>query len=591
MPQISLPLDISKPAHQILMEAINEENRTSFDYLDFDFGVPEPATLERSDINTKITITPKVGSPYYNSRTIYYRRMDLAEIYASKQIEIEVGIRTELSELIDEINDFYGINLTADDYVPSGLPTPDPLDPGARLTVFLQAKMDSVLFMGGAQVILNEAAPVVDNDNVSRKYYMSVELPDPNPQIYNKVLCFKSDLTQVDTFKALRNASMITEFGVDSMFSLSNGHLVLKGVFKFTANIGNSGSTAYDVVTVIIDEDGNVLAAADEATAMFGNEDIYTWYGHWKVPYKYIIDEGDAIGTDPATKLYRYTNAGVIDDTFLATGITYVPKNAAVDRLGRIYTVSDVYDDGGIYKYRIDRLNDDGTIDLTFSPVIMSKTGNGFPQGLVDIEPADAGGFYIMINNQSPTSMDQDNIPIINGVPIVPGNETQVYAWNPVIKFRENGLLDTTFANRLLNNAPNSVFVPSADVNGGNSVLAPRGDGVTFVTNKNNPITGYEQRMPMSFDNTGAPIRLSGVSYANMLRWYTVRSTAYQSNGKLIIHGSCHVRLTDGGWSTPRNAVAIYLKSGEQDDIIYVAPENAGNPVGIHNFCLLQQEY
>ena len=91
--------------------------------------------------------------------------------------------------------------------------------------------------------------------------------------------------------------------------------------------------------------------------------------------------------------------------------------------------------------------------------------------------------------------------------------------------------------------------------------------------------------MPMSFDNNGSPIRLSGLSYENMLRWYTVKATAYQSNGKLIIHGGCQYRLPDGGWSELRHAVAIYLKSGEQDDIIYMSAND------IRAFSLLQQEY
>lgn len=591
MPQLSLPLDISKPAHQILMEAINDENRTSLDYQDFVFGTPEPATLERSDINTKIVITPKVGSAYYNSRTIYYRRMDIAEIYASKQMEIDVDGRLELNELIDDINEFYGINLTVDDYIDTTLPVEDPQNPGARLTVPLQATSSSVLFMGGVNVILNEAAPVVDSDDVVRRYYVAVELPDANPQIYNKVLCFKSDMTAVESFKALRNATIVTEFGVDKMFSLSNGNIVLKGTFKFTAAIGATPSAAYDVSTVVIDEDGNVLQAADEQTALFGTEDVSKWYGHWKLPLKYIVDDGDIIDTDPVTKLYRYGNDGVLDTTFIATGITYPPVNVALDRLGRIYTVSYPYDDAGIYKFRIDRLLDDGTLDLAFAPVIISKTGTGFPPGLIDIKADENGGFYIALNSSEPSSVDADNIPIINGVPLVPGNESQVYAWNPVLKFRDNGVLETDFKTRLLDYSPSSVFKQSANVNAGNNVLAPSGTGVTFMTNKNNPITGFEQRMPMSFDLAGNPIRLAGASYAQMLRWYNVREIAYQSNGKMIVQGECHTPVVGGGWSTPRHAMAIYLKSGEQDDIIYVAPENAGSPVNITSFCLFQQEY
>jgi hypothetical protein len=66
------------------------------------------------------------------------------------------------------INEFYGIALTADDYVEQSLPVFDPQNP-QPLVVALQAKASSLLFEGVAMLKLNEAAPAESSDNYDRK--------------------------------------------------------------------------------------------------------------------------------------------------------------------------------------------------------------------------------------------------------------------------------------------------------------------------------------------------------------------------------------------------------------------------------------
>lgn len=207
---------------------------------------------------------------------------------------------------------------------------------------------------------------------------MVVDVIDFNLQIYNKFFCFKFDMIQIDIFKVLCNVSIIIEFGVDGFFSLSNGYLVLRGIFKFIVVIGNIVLIVYDVNIVIIDEDGNVIVVGIEVDFLFGNEDVYIWYGYWKIFYKYIIDEYDGIDIDFVIKFYCFNNNGLFDDIFVMIGIIYIFENVVVDCLGCIYIVSYVYDDGGIYKYCIDCLNDDGIVDIMFNIVYMSKIGNGF---------------------------------------------------------------------------------------------------------------------------------------------------------------------------------------------------------------------
>lgn len=590
MPTLRLPLDISKPAHQILVDAINEENRTSLNHLEFDYTAPVTTSLLNSDINTSIVLTPITASGFYNTATVYYKRMDLAEIYASKQIEIETGVRVLLSELIPEINLHYGINLTDDDYIDQTLPVVDPLDPGAQLSVTLQAAADSVLFFGSCQVVLDEPAPITDADNVERKFYITVAVPNANPQLVNKVVCVKADFTQLETYQALRNASAITDFDAQQTISLSDGKIVMRGVFKFTAAIGGITQNTYDSATIITADNGNVVVAYSATDKAFGDPSINTWFGHWNLPFKYIIDSGDTIGTDPTTKIYRYDNLGILDLSYVATGITYVPTLVAPDKNNKLYTVSPTYSDAGINKIRIDRLLADGTLDLDFASIFLTKTGAGALHGVIDIQPNDDGGMYIALGAGTDlSSITVDNIPVVNGSALVPGGEMQVYAWNPVIKFTETGAIDTEFKNRLLNSSPNSILKPTAQIVPGKHVLAPRSNGVAFVSNINNPITGFEQRLPLSFDKEGDLLTLSGISYANQVRWSLVKDVVYQTNGKFIIWGEGVTKIPSGGWTNTRQLVAMYLKNGELDTVLYSSPEVAGVPAVIVNLALFQQ--
>lgn len=586
MPNISLPLDILKSSEEILMGAINEENRTSYDYNEFVYSNVTPVVLQNSEVNTSIVLTPKIGSLYYNSKTVYYRRMSFQEIYASSQIEIEIGSRTLLSELIPEINLYYGINLTEDDYIEQTLPVPDPLNPELRLSVVLQAKADSILFRGNVDLILNEASPVLDNDNVERKYFMVVDTEDTT--VYrNTIVCINSDLIPVESFKPLKNATNITLFNIYNVIGLSNGNMVLRGEFEFNASI-NGPVQSYVVNQVIITPQGNVILATNDP--IFGNvADIYKHYSHTDGEYIYVIDNNDTIGVQ-ASKVYRYNLFGVLDTGFSITGITYVPTMLAISRSGKIYTVSDVYLDT-TKKIRIDKLLSDGTIDTNFVPVIFEITSNDDPLSIADIKVVDGGGFYVVVNPIEGVS-SIDPCPVINGVPVIPGGNTQIYAYNPVFKFLNTGAKDPNFNNELKNNAGVSIYKHTgSNMQVGDNVIAPNSNGVVFFTHTANPITGYDHRSPISFDASGNQIHISGNAYASQIRWDSAKQMHYQSNGKLVVYGKAMLRLPTGGWSELRSIVALYLKSGELDEIIYTTPNTTGPLLEVLDVVTMQLEY
>lgn len=586
MTDFTLPLDIHKPALEILVDAINQENRTAFIADELSFGLPFDKTLLNSDINTAITLTPKTGSKYFSSVTVHYKRMDLDYIYKSSQIEITVGDRLLLSDLIPEINQYYGINLTVDDYYDQPLPTIDPLDPNKRLLVTLQAKPESILFIGSAIIALNEARVILDKDNVERKYYIVVESFDKS--VYdNTLVCINSDFIEFSPFQVLKNATAVRRFRVDKMLQLSNGNIHLRGSFDFTADLG-IGSTDYLVRNVVINSHGICIIADD--TDIYGPASVDKWRSHWNGLEYYVIDNDDTLAIN-SNRVYKYDIDGQLIDWTVAD-LAYVPKQLAIDKNGKVYTVSDIYTDV-TKKIRIDRFLSTGEVDLSFMSVILGITGSQDPMAVVDIQPVDNGGFYIALEvTRSEGTLSLGYVPIINDVPIIDGGETQIYAFNPIIKFTEDGTRDTNFNILLKNNEPNSIYtITNTNQVVGDRVLAPRLDGVTYFTNRLNPITGFIHRAPISFTTAGEQIRISGNAYAGQIRWLDAREVHYQTNGKYLVCGSALLRLPQGGWSDAKSIVALYLQSGELDTIIYTAPVVAGPALAIHGCGILQLDY
>ena len=585
MPDFNLPLDIFKPPLEILVDAINQENRTAFVVADLSFTEPTPHTLFNSDINTAITLTPRTGSQYFSSVTIYYKRMDIELICESSQIEINTLDRTLLSELIPEINTYYGINLSTDDYYEQTLPLVDPLNPNAKRVVVLQITPNSVLFNGSATIVLDEARTIIDQDRVERKYFILVESFDKT--VYdNKLVCINSDFVEFTPFQTLKNAGAnVRRFRADKMLQLSDGEIHLRGEFDFTADLG-IGSRDYTVKNIIIGKNGMCVEAVNED--IFGPDTVTEWYSHWNGDKQYIIDNADSIGT-ATNKVYRYNLDGQLLP-WTAVDLTYVPVHLAVDKNGKLYTVSDVYTDT-VKKIRIDRFLEDGTLDTTFSTVTIGITGSQTPLPVVDIRANDSGGLYIvLLANDGVNSLGY--VPVVNDVPIIGGLETQIYAFNPVLKFTDNGLLDTWFNIRLKNNEPNSIYNPKdSNLAVGDNVLAPRLTGVTFFTNIANPITGYVHRTPISFNNYGEQVRITGNAYASQIRWVDAKNIHCQSNGKYLIYGQAMLRLPQGGWGEPIYIVAIYLESSELDTIIYTPPVVAGTPLAIQGLGILQLDY
>ena len=68
------PINIQQDPHQVLLDSLNQRNQTNILLSDVDFSDPTPISPTGNGDDTEITLSPKVGSSYYNSRSFTYKK-------------------------------------------------------------------------------------------------------------------------------------------------------------------------------------------------------------------------------------------------------------------------------------------------------------------------------------------------------------------------------------------------------------------------------------------------------------------------------------------------------------------------------------
>lgn len=146
--------NLRRAARTLIIELINSANPGS-NYVENDFlwGIPQTSLRENIACNTELKLT---GNPL-NQRTgvesIWYNRMHLNLIFGGSDVDvIPPSDAVYLSDVIEEINDKFGIYLTADDYDDVVLPVvTSNMEPR---TVLLSAKPGSLMFTGSSEIKL-----------------------------------------------------------------------------------------------------------------------------------------------------------------------------------------------------------------------------------------------------------------------------------------------------------------------------------------------------------------------------------------------------------------------------------------------------
>lgn len=572
MPSPNDPIDITLSPTQILMNQFNVHNKANLALSDFIFSLPVTASVPSTPINTKVTLTPVISSGYYTKRDFYYQRVDVADLFNNDKVEITfTAADTMLSDIIDQVNEKYGINLIASDYTDVALPTFASLGTEPNPSIVVSVSTDSYIYVGTGNLVLGSRVRTVDDYNYVRNIAVITESEEPLV-FENDLILLGTDYKKASYFKIFRNTVTIDKFRVDKVFAIPGRNFYLKGEFEFSASLNGDPLQDYVVEDVIIDTNGTIVKAS--STPLFGNG-LHSHYGINKnIASVYLVDLENLVTPDNAARLYKYDSLGVIDPAF-APALAYEPVMARVGSDGKILTVSPQFtgpipsDPGTNAKQiRIDRLNIDGTIDATFNSISIRSTGTTDVAPVLDIIIDSGGGGFVCFKPIHGLTTS-GSYPIVNDVPFVVPSDPTDCAFNPVFRFNQSGGQVLTFSTLLTNNTPNSVMIDSLDLVEDQSILSFAENKLIVITNRNNPITGFTNRSAMSISSTGVIQNIAPDKYIADVRWDDLVSFNKFENGRFVISGMGRKKQTNGGWSNPEHLMASYNQSGQLTGIVY----------------------
>lgn len=212
---------IYKDSFTSIVDSINTLNGLSLVVSEYDFGTPVPYTVPappsgivltqnqiaiNARINTSITISAKgTSSTYQGSQTVYYHRMDLSEL--ARQTNLYVGLKqvNTTQDIVDALNEKYGLILTASDIVIRDLTTSEK-DLSTNPSITLEAVSSSYGWVGSVDVAVSVGGYLITdyiNDTVIDAFnYPEADATKPFAAIYSYWRDFSSQsnlLEQVAT--------------------------------------------------------------------------------------------------------------------------------------------------------------------------------------------------------------------------------------------------------------------------------------------------------------------------------------------------------------------------------------------------------
>lgn len=580
-------LDIQQDPAQILLDKINVANSLNLTMDDFTIGNPSiyvPGQLGVKH-NTKVTFTPKLASTFYNSIDLYYERMDIAPILGNLAISVPREGAEHLTDLITSINEKFGIHLIASDLVEVTLPVEDPMDPDAPVDVDVTIQGTSLLFRGNYTLTLNRLAiePAPYDPDPSD---VVIVIDQPNETVnMSTIRLLTSSGDPVSEFVFMRNAVTKQYVKINKVIKLKNNNLVCFGEFDYNVMVGGT-DTHVETNCIVLTPQGTISRAAVDASDDYGfsaDPDIKHFTSD-STDYVYAVSMGN---------IFRFDQNGVIT-TFATPDFDFDPAFLQLDRDGKIYVVSPVYDttwdsDNNpntpmvpVKQSEIHRLLTTGVADSLFTPVVIRATGGADPWPILALAPIEvesstpgvmeASGFFIAMKPEmTPSSLE--DCPIINNVPVVPVNTTLEYGYAPVFRFLQSGIRDITFVNKQPRFRPEAVY-DNADstLQVNHQAVVVQGVAPVFLTNRANPMTGHVSALPVRYKASGEMETIGGEYYFQSFRWEDAKSILKLTNGDMLIFGRANVPLPDGTLSTElRSIVVSYNASTVPDSVLFLA--------------------
>ncbi len=122
---------------------LSQQNSEPIDPADYEPATPEVYAGSTPATNTRIIFRPPLISPIIGNTVVYYDRGNLA---MRSDLVVVRGAATSISDVLSQISDQIGIQLTLNDVVQKTLPASGP--------VVLEAKASCLLFYGSTNVAI-----------------------------------------------------------------------------------------------------------------------------------------------------------------------------------------------------------------------------------------------------------------------------------------------------------------------------------------------------------------------------------------------------------------------------------------------------
>lgn len=153
-------IDAGGDGRAVLLESINYTYNTSFTLDDFDFVDVERVITPNPTHNSKIKLGPKAHTGYYGFRTVYYNRIHVSEL---GPIRVSYDNENYLTQLLDKINNKYGVMIKASDIYEKILTAPTP--PETEISIELEFRPESIIFYGGDIITAGNNDPSIEFDS------------------------------------------------------------------------------------------------------------------------------------------------------------------------------------------------------------------------------------------------------------------------------------------------------------------------------------------------------------------------------------------------------------------------------------------
>lgn len=580
-----LTIDYSLSAKIILINLINETNGLSLLPENFFIGQPEVyVNPAKPDANTKAQLKPITGTGIYGEVDIYYRRMDVTEVFSTEPFDttgIDMLTITKLSDLMPYLNDQYGIVMKPEDYYDTDLPAFDPQYPNKPRQVTIATRSNSYFFTGTFELVLGITyQPIPESDGKVRLYLACYD-GYTQANVQRSIQLMTADGLPAPTFSFMYNLIQTTTFEVsDIFFNYGLKEIVLNGNFnvEYTDLASNAPVQAVGK-SLYISVNGAIAGYSLEPT--YKSNEYTRVYDLPGLDSKYVINP---LAMDGPFK--RYQETGFKDSTFVPK-ISYIPMLVKPTLDGKIYTVSDVLTMDDPYLdtptqtqvIRIDRLLSTGDLDPTFGGIYIQNLDPSYPPLPVsDILDIKEKGFFVYFNPLMGVGEAATRIPVINNVSVIAkATDMQTtFCWNPVIKFNQDGTQDAVY-NPVIGYADeNAVYTVNTVMNPTDTLLWFSGDKILSLIYRENPLTGFKHPQLALFDMQGSQVFESSTSYVFAPKWVKQPKLIPQSNGKAVMYGTTQLMLLTQRFSQPKPFVCLMNSSGNVEKELFTVPAADG---------------